>query len=67
MEDVAEMIKCGFADRILWGTDYPLHNVFYEGEDIAHHLADRIADFQRVMSAEEWERVSHLNFERVWP
>lgn len=66
VEDVAEMIKCGFADRILWGTDYPLHNVFYEGEDIAQHLADRIADFQRVMSAEEWERVSHLNFERIW-
>lgn len=66
VEDVAEMIKCGFSDRILWGTDYPLHNVFYEGEDIAHHLADRIADFQMVMSAEEWERVSHLNFERIW-
>lgn len=66
VEDVAEMIKCGVADRILWGTDYPLHNVFYEGEDIAQHLVNRIADFQRVMSSEEWERVSHLNFERVW-
>lgn len=66
VEDVAEMIKCEFADRILWGTDYPLHNVFYEGEDIAKHLTNRITEFKRVMSPDEWEVVSHLNFESIW-
>lgn len=65
-EDVAEMIHHGLAERILWGTDYPLHNVFYEGEDIVSHLKARIDAFRNVMSSAEWELVSHGNFERTF-
>lgn len=65
-EDVAEMIRHGLAERILWGTDYPLHNVFYEGEDIVAHLRSRVEAFRNVMSSAEWEMVSHGNFERTF-
>ena len=65
-EDVESMIKKGFANRILWGTDYPLHNVFYEGEDIVANLNDRITAFKKMMTVEEWEMVSHTNYERVF-
>lgn len=65
-EDVAEMIRHGLAARILWGTDYPLHNVFYEDDDIAAHLNTRIESFRNVMSSAEWEMVSHENFERTF-
>lgn len=65
-EDVAEMIRHGLAERILWGTDYPLHNVFYEGEDIVAHLKSRIEAFRNAMSSAEWKMVSHENFERAF-
>ena len=65
-EDVAEMIRHGLADRILWGTDCPLHNVFYEGEDIVAHFNARVEAFRRMMTHEEWELVSHENYERVF-
>jgi len=65
-DDVAEMIQHGFANRILWGTDYPLQNVFYEGEDIVAHLNARIEAFKHIMSPAEWEMVSHENYERVF-
>lgn len=66
-EDVAKMIHRGFADRILWGTDYPLQNVFYEGEDIVTHFNARVEAFRRMMTHEEWELVSYKNYERVFP
>lgn len=65
-ECVSEMIKCGFADRIMFGTDYPLHNVFYAGEnmeDLYHKIVDEI---KGTMSEAEWELVSHKNFERLF-
>ena len=65
-EDVAEMISHGLARRILWGTDYPLQNVFYEGEDIVAHFNARVEAFIRMMNHEEWELVSHKNYERVF-
>jgi len=65
-EDVAEMIRHGLANRILWGTDYPLHNVFYEGEDIVAHLKARVEAFKRIMTPAEWAMVSHENYERVF-
>jgi len=65
-EDVAKMIRYGLANRILWGTDYPLHNVFYEGEDIVAHLNERIEAFKRIMSTAEWAMVSHENYERIF-
>jgi len=65
-EDVAEVIRHGLADRIMWGTDYPLHNVFYAGEDIVAHLNARIAAFKRCMTESEWEMVSHGNYERIF-
>lgn len=66
-EDVAEMIQRGFTGRILWGTDYPLQNVFYEGEDIVAHFNARVEAFRRMMTSEEWGLVSHKNYERVFP
>lgn len=65
-EDVAEMIRHGLADRILWGTDYPLQNVFYAGEDVVAHLNARVAAFRSVMGVDDWEKISHGNYERVF-
>ena len=66
-EDVAVMIRHGLASRILWGTDYPLQNVFYEGSDIVAHFNARVEAFKNMMTNDEWGLVSHKNYERVFP
>lgn len=65
-ENVAEMIKHGLAERILFGTDYPLHKVFYAGNDIVELYHKIIDDIKCVMSESEWELVSHKNFEKLF-
>jgi predicted TIM-barrel fold metal-dependent hydrolase len=65
-ECVSEMIKCGFADRIMFGTDYPLHNVFYAGENMEDLYLKIVDGIKGTMSEAEWELVSHKNFERLF-
>lgn len=65
-EDVAEMIKEGLADRIMFGTDYPLHITFYPDNNHQEMYGKIIQDFQQVMSEEDWEKVSYRNFEKVF-
>jgi len=64
--DVEEMIRHRLAGRIMWGTDYPIQKIFYAGEDIVAHLNARIAAFKRCMTENEWEMVSHRNYERIF-
>lgn len=65
-EDIAQLIERGFADRVLFGTDYPLHNFFYSGQDMKAVYASTVRDAKSVMSEEDWEKVSHLNFEKLF-
>ena len=84
-EDVAQLIQNGFADRVMFGTDYPLHLYFYKYRKLMnpfdiksrleyffkyrdmHKFYKRIVnEIKSTMNDEEWEKVSHLNFERLF-
>ena len=66
LEDVQKLINTGFEDRILFGTDYPMQKVFYPNEDILSLYLTTIRSMQTTMSVEQWEKVSHMNFQKLY-
>lgn len=66
MDAVKQLIDEGFASRVLFGTDYPLQRVFYPNTDISAMYQKQIEDTQTLMTTEQWELVSHLNFEKLY-
>lgn len=66
IEGIEMMIKEGLANRLMFGTDYPLQMVFYPDKDYQAMYREMIDDTRNVMSEDEWELVSHLNFEKVF-
>ncbi|MCQ2214840.1 MAG: amidohydrolase family protein [Bacteroidales bacterium] len=65
-ECISELIINGFEDRVLFGTDYPLHDYFYPGQDMSALYRKIILDTQSVMSEQQWDKVSHVNFEKLF-
>ncbi len=64
--DVREIIEAGLEDRILFGTDYPMQKIHSpQGNSLADYKA-KVHDDWKVMSDEQWEKVSHLNFNRLY-
>ncbi|MCF0206553.1 MAG: amidohydrolase family protein [Bacteroidales bacterium] len=65
-EEVLQMISEGFEDRMMWGTDYPLHHVFYAGMDINKMYHDMVNQLQNAVSPEVFDKLTYLNFERLF-
>ena len=63
---VMQMVAEGLEDRMLWGTDYPLHNVFYAGQDIKALYANMVSELQQNVSAEAFEKITCTNFEKLF-
>ncbi|MCQ2330471.1 MAG: amidohydrolase family protein [Paludibacteraceae bacterium] len=66
IDAVKQLIDEGFASRVLFGTDYPLQRVFYPNDDISAMYQKQIADIQALMTTEQWDLVSHINFEKLY-
>ena len=66
LADVQKMLNAGMENRVLFGTDYPLQKVFYPDEDILSCYSSTIRSMQTIMSVEQWEKVSHMNFQKLY-
>lgn len=66
LEDVQKLINIGMENRILFGTDYPMQKVFYPKEDILSFYSTTIRFMQTIMSVEQWEKVSYMNFQKLY-
>lgn len=64
--EVAKLIETGLEDRILFGTDYPLQKIHAPEKDLLTDYKNTIHDIWKVMTDEQWEKVSHINFEKLY-
>ncbi len=64
--DVQKLIEAGLDDRILFGTDYPLQKVHNPNGNLQEDYMQKIHDDWKVMSEEQWAKVAHLNFKRLY-
>ena len=64
--DVQKLIESGLEDRILFGTDYPLQKIHNPQGDLLADYKAKVHDDWKVMSDEQWEKVSHVNFNKLF-
>lgn len=64
--EVAKLIETGLEDRILFGTDYPLQKIHAPEKDLLEDYKNTIHDIWKVMTDEQWEKVSYVNFSKLY-
>lgn len=64
--EVAKLIEAGLEDRILFGTDYPMQKIHAPEKDLLTDYRETTCYVRDVMSYEQWEKVSHINFEKLY-
>lgn len=66
ISDVSDLVKCGWEDRILWGSDCPINEHFYPESDIVSYLDNRIGELSRTIPANTFTKVTDTNFNRLF-
>lgn len=64
--DVQKLMDVGLEDRILFGTDYPMQKIHNPNGDLMTDYKAKVHDDRKVMSDKQWEKVTHLNFKRLY-
>lgn len=66
VEDIEKMIKARLSDRMLWGTDYPLHNVFYKDKNANTIILDKLDKVRNFTTTDQFESITSRNFEQLF-
>lgn len=64
--EVAKLIEAGLEDRILFGTDYPMQKIHAPEKNLLMDYKETICHVREVMSCVQWEKVSYMNFEKLY-
>ena len=64
--EVAKLIAAGLEDRILFGSDYPMQKVHAPEKNLLADYQETLLGQRMVMSDEQWGKVSHLNFIKLY-
>lgn len=66
IDDVELLIKEGLEDRILYGSDYPIHKKYFAEENLLKLYCENITFIKSRMTDKQWAKISHLNFEKLY-
>ncbi len=58
--------SCELKERVLWGSDYPIPKYYYTDVDTKTYYHDLIQKLKDVVSQEDFEKVTHKNFEKLF-
>ena len=64
--DIEKLITAGLEDRILFGTDYPMQKIHAPEKDLLADYKETTSHVRELMSDAQWEKVSHINFEKLY-
>lgn len=65
-EDVAAIVKAGFGDRVLWGTDYPIPKYFYPNTDMLSYYINQLQKLKDEIPQQEFYKITHSNFFNIF-
>ena len=66
MEHVGMLCYDGLADRILWGTDYPIPRYFYPNKNMIDYYLGLLEQLKTLVSNEDFKRITQMNFNRLF-
>lgn len=66
-ENIAKLCSAELADRILWGTDYPIPKYFFRNESMADYYQSIVNELTTNETTKlHFDKITHLNFEKVF-
>lgn len=66
IENIRTLCDEKLSDRVLWGSDYPITKYYSPNADIKEYYLDLIRQLKNTISDEDFERVTHTNFEKLF-
>lgn len=64
IEDVVKIIEAGFEDRVMWGSDYPIPELYYKHCSIKRLYLEKIESLSSVITSDIFDKITKLNFNR---
>ena len=65
LEEIALMVNEGLADRILWGSDYPIPHLFYKKQNIREIYLDKMRALLNLIGAGAFNKITRTNFNLI--
>lgn len=57
--EVKQLVELGFCNRILFGTDAPINQLFYKNINTTDYLRSCISEMQKVLSKEQFKTIAN--------
>ena len=59
--DIISLCDAGLADRVLWGTDYPITQYYYSNRDMVEYYRSNLQALKNSTSEEDFNKITGLN------
>lgn len=65
-ENIVKLCKENLSERVLWGSDYPIPKYYYPDVDMKTYYLDLVQKLKNSVSQEDFEKITHKNFEKLF-
>lgn len=60
-ENIVRLCNERLADRVLWGTDFPIPKYYYPKEDMVEYYTHLLNELRQSISSEDFAKITHEN------
>ena len=65
-ENIVKLCEAGLADRVLWGTDYPIIKHYYPDTDMREYYIHSVKALERKIDSMAFDKITGSNFMRLF-
>jgi len=65
-ENIVKLCDEKLSNRVLWGTDYPIPKYYYPEKDMRTYYLDLVKKLEDSISQDDFELITHRNFEKLF-
>ena len=66
IENIVKLCEEKLSERVLWGSDYPITKYYYPQADMKTYYIELIRQLKDTVNNEDFERITHENFDRLF-
>lgn len=66
IEDIIHLVNIGYGDRILWGSDFPITQFYYQNTNPVNYYKELLEDLRRSIDSHEFLNITYYNAKRIF-
>lgn len=66
VEDIVKMVDAGLEDRIMWGSDYPILELYYKEQNVNQLYLEKIKVLSQLLHKNVIDKILCSNFHSFW-